>query len=433
MEDDRLFLRLAGTGTTIRNLSTQYLPATRRLVVTVAADRPLTGGGTGLVVNPRAGTVTVSLAQLPQFQGIVVVGTGATDRITLGPQGVNLAALTAGAASQALAINTAMGADVVTVRSPVRTKGPNGGFIVAAGTINLGAAINTGPGLQRYLGPVRLVGDTSLAGSAIRFEGALDGAKRLTIDATGNVDFRDSVGGATPLKGITIKRAASFESSLGLRLDGRGLGATANGLVIGRGVGNVVIYSQDPAGRPCSISGFGGSGILFRGGSRGSGIVNFTLTGNGQGITFLPGDYTGTVVARNTILQSKRAGVTLDGAQNVTIGGDVFGNGNTIDGGSIRRSAAAGIVARGLVTGSRLFGNTIVNNGGSGIVLQSARGVVIGGDDGRSNTVTGNRAWGLLGSGDCTGSVLDANTFSGNTVGDVDVRRARGLVVSPPA
>ena len=64
------------------------------------------GGGPGLVVNPRAGTVTVSLAQLPQFKGIVVVGTGATDRITLGPQGVNLAALTAGAASQSLAIST---------------------------------------------------------------------------------------------------------------------------------------------------------------------------------------------------------------------------------------------------------------------------------------------------------------------------------------
>ncbi|MFM8413406.1 MAG: beta strand repeat-containing protein, partial [Planctomycetota bacterium] len=149
LEDDRLFLRLAGTGTTIRNLSTQYLPGNRKLVLTVAADRPLTGGGTGLVVNSRAGTVTVNLSQLPQFKGIVVVGTGATDRITLGPQGVNLAAVTAGAAGQGFAINTGMGADVVTVRSPVRTKGADGGFIVSAATINLGATINTGPGLQR--------------------------------------------------------------------------------------------------------------------------------------------------------------------------------------------------------------------------------------------------------------------------------------------
>lgn len=140
MVDHCPVVQLAGTGTTIRNLATQYLPATRRLVLTVAADRPLTGSGPGLVVNPRAGTVTVSLAQLPRFRGIVVAGTGATDRIMLGPHGVNLAAVTAGAASQAFMISTRLGADVVTGRSPVRTKGADGGFMVEAATINLGAA-----------------------------------------------------------------------------------------------------------------------------------------------------------------------------------------------------------------------------------------------------------------------------------------------------
>jgi len=430
--NDRLSLRLAGTGTTIRNLSTQYLPASRKLVLTVAADRPLTGGGTGLVVNSRAGTVTVSLDQVPSFGGIVVSGTGATDQITLGPRGVNLAALTAGSASQLLIILTGPGADVVTVRSPVRTKGASGGVIFASATINVGAAVSTQFGLQHYSGHVQLVGNTSISGGSIRFATAVDGGRKLTVDATGTVSFHGMIGGATPLKGITIQRAQSVESYQGLRLDGSGLGATANGLVIGRGVGNVAIFSDDPTSQPCTISNFGGSGILFQGGSQGSGIGNMTLSGNGQGITLLPGDYTGTVLARNTILRSKRAGIRLDGAQNVTVGGDVVGDGNTIDGGSIRRPAAAGIVARGTVTGSRLFGNAIANNGGSGIVLQSARGIVIGGGDGRSNSVIGNAAWGLLGSGDCTGSVLDTNAISGNTAGDVNVRRARGIVVNLP-
>ena len=437
LEDDRLFLRLSGAGTTIRNLSTQYLPASRRLVLTVAADRPLTGGGTGLVVNPRAGTVTVSLAQLPQFKGIVVVGTGATDRITLGPQGVNLAALTAGDANQGFVIHTGMGADVVTVRSPVRTKGADGGFIVSAATISLGAAINTGPGLQRYLSPTRLVGDTSLTGGTITFDTNVDGAHRLTLSASGRVFYGDSIGGLTPLKGITIQRAASLEATMGLRLDGRGLAPAANGLVIGRGVGSVVIGTEDPETRPVTINNFGGSGILFQGGSQGSFIGRATLAGNGQGITFLPGDYTGTTVVSNGILRSRRAGIMLDGARNVWIGDDVFSSGNLIQGGAVPRLSGKGIVAKGLLTGTRVIGNTIERNNG-GIVMQDARGLTVGGAPllggaARANTITGNVAWGLVASGNCTGSVLDANNISGNTPGDVNVSRARGLVVIPPA
>jgi hypothetical protein len=436
LEDDRLFLRLAGAGTTIRNLSTQYLPASRRLVVTVAADRPLTGGGTGLVVNSRAGTVTVNLAQLPQFKGIVVVGTGATDRITLGPQGVNLAALTAGAAGQGFAINTGMGADVVTVRSPVRTKGADGGFVVSAATINLGAAIHTGSGLQRYLSPVRLVGDTSLTGGAITFDTKVDGAHRLTLNASGRVYVGDSIGGLTPLKGITIQRAAAFEATMGLRLDGRGLAPTANGLVIGRGVGSVAIGTEDPETRPVTINNYGGSGILFQGGSRESFIGQATLAGNGQGITFLPGDYTGTTVVSNGILRSKRAGIVLDGARNVSIGDDVFFSGNLIQGGAVPRLSGKGIVAKGLLTGSRVIGNTIERNNG-GIVMQDARRLTVGGaallgGAPRANTIIGNVAWGLVASGNCTGSVLDVNTISGNAPGNVNVARARGLVVVPP-
>jgi len=88
-------------------------------------------------------------------------------------------------------------------------------------------------------------------------------------------------------------------------------------------------------------------------------------------------------------------------------------------------------VAKGLLTGTRLVGNTINGNHG-GVVMQNARGLSVGGA-GVSNTVNGNIAWGLVASGNCTGSVLDAGGISGNTPGDVNVRRARGLVVVPPA
>ena len=431
IEEDLLVVRLAGTDTTVRNLSTQYLPAGRRLVLTVAADAPLTGGGAGLTVNRRAGTVTVDLAQQPRFRGILVRGTGAADQITLGPRGVNLAALTAGSPSQVFAIDTGGGVDVVTLRSPVRTKGPDGGIVVQAATVNLGATVDTQLGLQRYRGHTQLVGNTILRGGAIGFDSTLDGAHRLTVNATGTVGFLDAVGGETPLRGIEIQRAASVDSSLGLRLDGRGLGPTANGLVIGRGVGNVTIGTEDPETRPVTINNFGGSGILFEGGSRNSSIANTTLAGNGQGITFAPGDYSGTSVLTNAILQSRRAGITLDGARNVTLGGTGGGDGNLIEGGAAPRSSGKGIIASGLLTGTRLVGNTIERNNG-GIVMQNARGLSVGGA-GVSNTVNGNIAWGLVASGNCAGSVLDASGISGNTPGNVNVRRARGLVVVPPA
>lgn len=428
IEDERLFVRLAGSGTTIRNLSTQYLPASRRLVVTMAADKPLTGGGTGLTVNSRAGTVTVDLAQLPMFGGVVLVGTGATDRITVGPRGINLAALKGGSASQALAIVTADGPDVVTVRSPVRTRGDAGGCVIQANMVNLGTSIDTQLGQQRYRGHVMLVGTTSLSGGTIEFDGAMDGGHRLGINATGGVVL-GAVGGMTALKGITIQRAASVESFLGMRLDGRGLGPAANGLVIGRGVRNLTIYSDDPTASPCTINGFGGSGILFQGGSQNSTIRTVNLAGNGQGITLKDGDYTGTVVAANTILRSKRAGIMLDGARNATIGADDPRDGNLIQGGSVPRLSGSGVVAKCLLTGTRLICNTIkLNNGG--IVMQNARGIAVGGA-GRDNTVTGNVAWGLVAVGNSTGSVVDTSGISGNTPGDVNVRRARGLVVVP--
>lgn len=430
MDNDLLLVRLAGTDTTVRNLSTQYLPASRRLVLTVAADRPLTGGGAGLTVNRRAGTVTVDLAQQPQFRGILVRGTGAADQITLGPRGVNLAALTAGTPSQVFVIVTGSGADVVTLRSPVRTKGPDGGIVVEAATINLGATVDTQLGLQRYRGHTQLVGNTILKGGAIGFDRTLNGAQRLTVNATGTVGFLDAVGGETPLRGIEIQRAASVDFSLGLRLDGRGLGSAANGLVIGSGVDNVLLSSEDPSLRPCTISRFGGNGILFRGGSKGSLIRGVNFDDNGQGITFLPGDYQGTTVASNTIRGSRRAGVTLEKSTNLNIGGVLLGDGNQIEGSLVRRLSGKGIVARGILTGTRISGNTI-NRNSSGIVLQDAKGVMVG-SAGMSNTVTNNSAWGLLATGNCENSVLDTSGISANMPGNVNVVRARKLVIDPP-
>ena len=433
--DDRVVIMLAPTGTTVTNLSTRYFPGSGRLVITVAADQALTGGGTGVTVNDTTDTVTVNLAQLPGFAGFDVIGSTATDLITVGPGGINLAAVARGAASQSVSITTGTGAgDTVTITQPVSVKG-SGSFSLAtaasdsAAGIRLGTTVRAPRGPQIYVGPVTLVGPSTLTAGGMSFSGAVDGAHRLTVSTASEVAFLANVGTRTPLAGVTIQRATSVEVLLGFRLDGTGLGPQASGLVVGRGV-NSVSFSDlgtpsDPPAR--SIVGFGGSGILFQGGSTGSTIRTFALIGNGRGITFQPGNYAGTAVRANTIAASGQIGVSLNAARGLSLGGAAAGEGNEITAGAAARAYATGVFAQGNLAGTQVTGNAIALNSGTGVILSGARGIQIGGGPG--NAITTNGGWGLVASGLSTGSVVAGNTISGNTLGQVNVRRARGLRV----
>jgi hypothetical protein len=433
--DDRVVIMLAPTGTTVTNLSTRYFPGSGRLVITVAADQALTGGGTGVTVDDTADTVTVNLAQLPGFAGFDVVGSTATDLITVGPGGINLAAVTRGAASQSVSITTGSSAgDTVTITQPVSVKGSGSLSLATAASdsaagIRLGTTVRTPRGPQIYVGPVTLVGPSTLTAGGMSFSGAVDGAHRLTVNTASEVAFLANVGTTTPLAGVTIQRATSVEVLLGFRLDGTGLGPQASGLVIGRGV-NRVSFSDlgapsDPPAR--SIVGFGGSGILFQGGSTGSTIRTFALIGNGRGITFQPGNYAGTAVRANTIAASGRIGVFVNAARGLSLGGAAAGEGNEITAGAAARAYATGVFAQGNLAGTQVTGNAIALNSGTGVILSGARGIQIGGGPG--NAITTNGGWGLMASGLSTGSVVTGNTISGNTLGQVNVRRARGLRV----
>lgn len=432
---NRVVITLAPTGTTIGNLSTRYLPRAGRLVITVAADGPITGGGTGVTVDDAAGTVSVNLAQLPGFTGFDVIGSSVTDVITVGPGGINLAAVTRGAANQSVGITVGGGSGgTVTIAQPVRMKG-TGAFSAAATAgdssagIRLGTTITTPRGPQAYLGDVTLVGPTTVVGGGMLFTGGVDGPHRMTVNATGQVVFTADVGADVPLAGMTIQRATGMVVLGGFRLDGTAAGPRANGLVIGRNVREVGFLAlagpSEPPAR--SITGFGGSGILFQGGSTGSTIRDFALIGNGRGITFQPGNYAGTTVTANTIAASRQIGVFLSSARGLVLGGTAAAAGNAISSASAERAYATGIFAQGNLAGTQVTGNTIETNSGNGVVLNAARGIRIGGSAG--NTITANGGWGLVASGISRGSVVAGNTISGNALGQLNVRRARGLRV----
>jgi lipocalin len=162
------------------------------------------------------------------------------------------------------------------------------------------------------------------------------------------------VGGRLPLQGITLAKAGRVLVGGGLVLDGSGTAAGTSGFVIGANVHNVVFA---PATEARTISGFGGGGIRFAGGSQGSRITGVTSVGNGVGLLVGPGVYRGTVVSGSGFSGNVGHGVSLQAARGLTIGGRAPGAGN-----AIVSNGGFGVAATGRCTGSLVVGSEIGDN-----------------------------------------------------------------------
>jgi VCBS repeat-containing protein len=486
-------LALATQGVVISDFSTSYNSWSKQLTITAksrGAGGAITGGGTGIRVNGTSGTITVDLAKLTGFAGISVVGTAATDAITIGRGGVNLAAVSAGAGSQSFRIDTGAGvADVITVASAISAKGSGvvtlttlGGSY--GGRIQLGGTVTTVTGSQSYVGDVTLVGDTTLSagtGGSIQLAGRIDGARRLTLAAGGTITLGAGVGTTTPLRGMTISRASGVAIAGGFRLDGSGTAAGTSGLTVAAGVNNLVFAPVDGVLNPRSITGFSGSGIRVLGGTIRSLLSGIASNGNRIGLEILPGTYTGTVITNCDFSRNTTGGVSLTGTTNLTLGGASGGNtisrnavwglwasgamtgsvihNNTLDangragmslnaatglwvggltantGNRIINATAwgaysVGIEATGKLTGTRLQGNRVTGHSGSGVVLTAAQGLTVGGPHPAArNVIQANLGNGLVATGACTGSLVQGNTISGNRAGDLNTKSAKYLTV----
>ncbi len=436
--DDVVTIALAPDGVTITNLSTQFNRRAGTLVITLTGAGVIEGSGAGVTIPAGSEAVRVNLAELPGFAGLAVRGGAGTDQITVGRKGIDLAAVRRGGPNQSLTIDTGDGdADVLTAAGAISTKGAGGLALATSGT-GAAAGIQLAGQLRSPEGPVAIAGPTMLrtdtkviAGGAVTFSGTIDGARRLTISTAGAVTLAADVGGATPLAGVTLARASATSIEAGFALDGTRAGRGASGLTIGRRVNDVVFAALGTASAPArTIQGFAGSGVLFQGGSTGSVLTGLSLVGNGVGISAAAGDYAGSVIRGTSIEASRRIGIDLRSARGLLVGGAEPGAGNHIAASTAARASSTGIRATGTLTGTRLEGNAIRDNAGSGVVLAAARGISVGGAVvGAGNTITGNGGFGLVASGACSGSVVEGNLLDGNTRGPLNVRRARGLTV----
>ncbi|MGB8853689.1 MAG: right-handed parallel beta-helix repeat-containing protein, partial [Pirellulales bacterium] len=386
---NRVVLALDSSGTNITDLHTVYTAATNSLTITAKSAGTISTKAAipGITVNTKADTISVSLAKIPNFAGISVVGGAGTDKVLIGPGGVNLAGVPRGGANQAFSIDTAAGTnDVITVANAVSAKGTGGVILTTLGTgatsgILLAAGVTTPGGSQSYVGAVTLTSDVTLrSGGDILLAKTVDGTQRLTLSAGRAVTLAGAVGGVTPLSGVTLSAAKSAAVNDAMTLLGTGTPAGTSGFVIGANVNNVVFSPAAPTNAR-TISGFSGSGIRFLGGSTGSRITNVTSTGNGTGLWVGPGSYAGTVIAGNTFSANAGDGVVLQAAQHLMLGGAAPGAGNVIT-----FNGGWGVNATGSCCFSVVEGNQIANNAlgsirdlvvSAAIVVPSAPGLVV--------------------------------------------------------
>lgn len=209
-------------------------------------------------------------------------------------------------------------------------------------------------------------------------------------------------------------------------VSGAAVRAAAHGFTVAAGAAQTTI-------RSLTISGFArGSGIfsaapngVFDGNRLVSNWNGLSLAGaagtvaSGNAITssrnwgvYATGGLAGARLESNTITGTVLVGVYLQNATGIAVG--AAGAGNTITGGTARGLYSTGIYVTGISTASRVQANTVRGNG-SGVMLVTARGVLVGGtSDADRNTITGNRGYGLFASGNSAGSVVQRNVISGN-------------------
>jgi hypothetical protein len=182
--------------------------------------------------------------------------------------------------------------------------------------------------------------------------------------------------------------------------------------------------------------GQGTSGTVI--GGSGPFTANRVVYNSGPGITL--GKATRTVVLGNEIHQNVGDGLWINAGVENLIG--LPGSGNTII-----SNQGNGIRIAGDTQGTRVMANQIMDSGLSGVSLTAAENLMVGespldsllerlgiiwyGATDAANVIVTSAAYGLLASGDCSGTSVIRNTLRENSLGNVDITAATGITYVP--
>ena len=268
--------------------------------------------------------------------------------------------------------------------------------------------------------------DTAVGTNWIIMRPMANGGSGIVIGGTAH---NIAIGGFQPsIEQFDTSASVHLGGNKGYGLEMRDLAhdVTVFNTVVGAGVGLLGPSLQKAVQLP---NGKGGISI-------GPGVSDVSI---GSGLK-VPNGYSAAVAYNNG------TGITIDGASNISLEGTKVENnakgGIQIRGGtgvqigtvaapnSVAGNTGFGVFASGTLTGSAISGNLITRNTGNGVILRAAQGLLVGGTaNGSGNTITRNKAFGLLATGDCSGSTVEGNTIVRNTAGNQNVANSSGLVV----
>lgn len=148
----------------------------------------------------------------------------------------------------------------------------------------------------------------------------------------------------------------------------------------------------------CMFSKNGGSGVSLIG-AQGLSISGATVTGNtGNGFTVVA-DAASTTIAGCTVSGNISNGVVLSSATGLAVNA----------GNKLESNGGNGLYATGVCTGTTFTANTVSSNAYGGVVLVDARSLSV-----TKNTIGQNKSFGLYATGAATGTTVTGNTISGN-------------------
>ena len=234
-------------------------------------------------------------------------------------------------------------------------------------------------------------------------------------------------------------------------------------LIDGNAHGNVIGGFQPSVETKVHLSGNLRYGIEVTGKARNNRIFNAVIGAafeapnpipNGLGWIFVGPGTTGTIIGgtqpfmANRVLTNNGAGITISGSSgNRVLGNEIRGNlldgitlvnavGNTIGalgaGNTILSNGLNGITVAGNSRGTSIVANSIVDSGSSGLLLNAATNLLVGGTaTGAGNTIVTSAGYGLLAVGPCNRTRVIRNLIAGNTLGNVDLASATGITYVP--
>jgi Ca2+-binding RTX toxin-like protein len=279
-------------------------------------------------------------------------------------------------------------------------------------------------------------------------------------DAPGNLIMGNKIGtditGQSPLgnNGAGVDIAGSPGNTIGGPVGGaRNLlsgnfegvlvsGAAATGtLVAGNLIGTDVTGTAALGNLTNGIILVGGSGTTIGGTTT---LARNIVSGNaaagidiesGSANTLIDGNYLGADQTGTQPLANSGSGISVNGAPGVTIGGAAQGAGNVISanfqsGVSIQGPAATGIVIQGNMIGTDNIGSSSLGNGVYGVFLGGTVGVLIGGTGaGVGNIISANTGAGVGIFARTSGAAVEGNLIGTDILGSKDLGNGTGIQI----